>query len=872
MSHEEHNSISNNSTTINTNANTSMSSHSQKGITTSYKETTRESITIINKTTIASSKADSSQEGKGRRQLQQQLQRDISSSEKDISKPIIVSSNTSQNDNNNSTPIDTKDIISSLEDNNNCSSEDISGANLIKGNNIIISDQENHQEGQRMTKNSNSRNSLVSPANQQPPQQPSPSNSSSASNTTANSNNTTTTPSSSSNSTLIYANGDGGGPNNSATPYEEVAPVFNGPSVPFQYYTGNPQFFPGSAQYFFDPRFPRPPHISAPPLPPPNQPAFSPTPSTLMTPPHPHPHNTTNRYLNPGSAAGGDSGFSSRRSSLDQIRIPTPVLGPQYSPRVHQKKPKQLDKALWVGNLPDSTTHEELQEFFADESMESVFLIKKSNCAFVNYKTHEAVVEAEKKYNDAEFKDIKLVCRPRKNNPSDFKNKIDALTAITSQNTPLLTPSEAGSTTSSARSQRSSLPPPRQRFGPTSHASMSPASSVSSNKPSPPNRYFILKSLTQDDLDISVESGVWATQPHNETFLNKAFKSAENVYLIFSANKSGEFYGYARMASPINKETTESIQWTPVDEATLAASSSRPSVQEEVQSKPKRPEDDSEDCDEDGVPSRNWGTAFKVEWIKVQKLPFVRTRHLRNPWNANREVKISRDGTEVEPAVGAKLLSEFHKTSPQLAYTPMAGPLLAQPLNLEATNIADGQERQIPSPSGTTSSLQGPMPPMMDINYMQNPQPAFFPPPPPGHYWHPQPILMPSYGTGPTPTGYVPGSVPTPRPLQNGGIVANPNLSPMLPIDQQQQQQYVEAPVPPHHPNHYQPTHALPHPPHHFQSSPISQTYYRPEENRVDNQIMYQPQQQSSSQQSESSQQVNNNEIESSVLLESSSV
>ncbi|CAG8566545.1 9410_t:CDS:10 [Ambispora leptoticha] len=839
MSREEQTNASNNATTIKTNANNSTSSHSQKGITTSYKETTRENITIINKTTIASSKADSSQEGKGRRQLQQQQQRDISGSEKDISKTII-------------------------DNNSNCSSEDvttkivdISGASLIKGNNTIIVDQENHREGnqqQRTTKNSNSRNSLVSPTSQQRPQQPSPTNSSSGSNTTSN----------------------------------KIAPAF-GPSVSFQYYPTNPQYFPGSAPYFFDPRFPRPPHIS--PLPPNNQPAFvrsnvypyptlpvipqlhpppsfqSPTPSTLMTPPHPH--NTT-RYLNPSSAAGGDSGFSSRRSSLDQIRIPTPVLGPQPSPRIHQKKPKQLDKALWVGNLPDSTTHEELQEFFADENMESVFLIKKSNCAFVNYKTHEAVVEAEKKYNDAEFKDIKLVCRPRKNNPSDFKNKIDALPAITSESTPPFTPSEAGSTTSSsARSHRSSLPPPRQRFGPTSHASMSPASSVSSNKPSPPNRYFILKSLTQDDLDISVESGVWATQPHNETFLNKAFKSAENVYLIFSANKSGEFYGYARMASPINKETTESIQWTPVDEVTLAASSSRPSVQEEVQSKLKKSEDDSEDCDEDGVPSRNWGTAFKVEWIKVQKLPFIRTRHLRNPWNANREVKISRDGTEVEPAVGAKLLSEFHN-SPPLTYATMTGPLLAQPLNLEATNI-EGQERQISSPSGTSSSLQGPIPPMMDINYMQNPQPAFFPPPPPGHhYWHPQPILMPSYGTGPTPPGYVPGSVAAPRPLQAGGIVANPNLSPMLPIDQQQQQ-YVEAPVPPHHPNHYQPTHTLSHPPHHFQSSPISQTYYRPEENRVDNQISYQPQQQSSSQQSQSSQ-VNNNEIESSVLLESSSV
>ncbi|CAG8531584.1 2923_t:CDS:2, partial [Scutellospora calospora] len=190
-------------------------------------------------------------------------------------------------------------------------------------------------------------------------------------------------------------------------------------------------------------------------------------------------------------------------------------------------------------------------------------------------------------------------------------------TNLASDNTPPPTPSEAGSTTSS-RSRRSSLPP-RQRIRQPSVASMSPASSVSSLKPSSLNRYFILKSLTQDDLDISVKSGFWATQPHNEAALNKAFKSAENVYLIFSANKSGEFYGYAKMVSPISKETTETVQWTPIDEAALAASSSRPSpVQEDMKTRVKNSQDeDNDDCEDDGVPSRNWGTTFKVEWMKV---------------------------------------------------------------------------------------------------------------------------------------------------------------------------------------------------------------------------------------------------------------
>ena len=38
------------------------------------------------------------------------------------------------------------------------------------------------------------------------------------------------------------------------------------------------------------------------------------------------------------------------------------------------------------------------------------------------------------------------------------------------------------------------------------------------------DRYFILKSLTKEDLAWSVSNKVWATQPHNETVLNEAFK------------------------------------------------------------------------------------------------------------------------------------------------------------------------------------------------------------------------------------------------------------------------------------------------------------------------------------------------------------
>jgi hypothetical protein len=63
--------------------------------------------------------------------------------------------------------------------------------------------------------------------------------------------------------------------------------------------------------------------------------------------------------------------------------------------------------------------------------------------------------------------------------------------------------------------------------------------------------------------------------------------------------------------------------------------------------------------------SQSFGRPFKIEWVSTERLPFYKTRGLRNPWNANREVKIARDGTELEPSVGRRLVSMFHK--PQMA-------------------------------------------------------------------------------------------------------------------------------------------------------------------------------------------------------------
>ena len=241
------------------------------------------------------------------------------------------------------------------------------------------------------------------------------------------------------------------------------------------------------------------------------------------------------------------------------------------------------------------------------------------------------------------------------------------------------------------------------------------------------DKYFVVKSLTVEDLELSARNGIWATQSHNEDALNKAFKvsqstkaliiltcckSVENVYLIFSANKSGEYFGYARMASPIDDESASKLEWAPrteeiIDDTDLPCSiptpatatapkgriiddSARGTIFWEIESEgserssspiaegPSDPldpglgsmrtgSDDEPKSQPTPPPSSSvqaFGKPFRIEWISTTRLPFYRTRGLRNPWNSNREVKIARDGTELETSVGRRLVQIFHRPAP----------------------------------------------------------------------------------------------------------------------------------------------------------------------------------------------------------------
>ncbi|KAI0045768.1 YTH-domain-containing protein [Auriscalpium vulgare] len=174
-----------------------------------------------------------------------------------------------------------------------------------------------------------------------------------------------------------------------------------------------------------------------------------------------------------------------------------------------------------------------------------------------------------------------------------------------------------------------------------------------------PRRYFVMQAQNEYDISLSIKRGVWTTQKNNEAILEQAYRTSTDVFLVFSVIKSGEFCGYGRMAGPILIDRNTSSGWEP---GSLHSVSETPN--EEDQS-PSPSVSHLPNTDHDQEPKAR---QFSIHWLRFERLPFFRVRHLRNPWNLDREVKVSRDGTEIEPSVGEQLLDEWN-----LYHTPQEG-------------------------------------------------------------------------------------------------------------------------------------------------------------------------------------------------------
>ena len=175
--------------------------------------------------------------------------------------------------------------------------------------------------------------------------------------------------------------------------------------------------------------------------------------------------------------------------------------------------------AIWIGNLPPQTELMNLVEHVCKEAegLESLFLISKSNCAFANFRDEQACIAAQQKLHDSKFQSVRLVSRLR-------KSTVEGAGGQTA-------PTGPSATSPTARKPSADLTASPQPAEPDESSSTTPE-----NKATPkgvlPNgtgahrkdKFFVLKSLTVEDLELSIRNGVWATQSHNETSLNEAYK------------------------------------------------------------------------------------------------------------------------------------------------------------------------------------------------------------------------------------------------------------------------------------------------------------------------------------------------------------
>ncbi|KAJ7902507.1 YT521-B-like domain-containing protein [Mycena olivaceomarginata] len=415
------------------------------------------------------------------------------------------------------------------------------------------------------------------------------------------------------------------------------------------------------------------------------------------------------------------------------------------------------DWVMWVGNVPRDAGHDEMWRFFAGGASSvahghgilSIFLIARSGCAFVNYSSSAALSAAIAQFDGVPLRagsaDRALECRQR-HGDDDLRAGVGGQRGVGMHNHWVKDRRREWMDTESGADSKSERDTDKDKDASTLEASglANPVSEHGSTSTSSsmlvrhfPQRFFILKSLsrvsfrlrfpllpflpkspslpslTREDLDLSVRTGVWATQRHNESVLDRAFRTAADVVLIFSVNKSGEFYGWARMEGPVGQGKVapwapRGDQAAPAPTAVTHTPTHRPPIDpvRTVESAPALPASRSSarlavrpvlkkqsldpmvlraldhpraaspgiEKEEMGAPAdtrnrdgggrqegegESWGQNFPLHWMCTESLPFTRTKSVRNPWNHDRQVKIARDGTEIEPAVGHALIEQW---------------------------------------------------------------------------------------------------------------------------------------------------------------------------------------------------------------------
>ncbi|EXJ68470.1 uncharacterized protein A1O5_08263 [Cladophialophora psammophila CBS 110553] len=196
----------------------------------------------------------------------------------------------------------------------------------------------------------------------------------------------------------------------------------------------------------------------------------------------------------------------------------------------------QGEFALWVGNIPPNTTIMSLRHYFSEPSpldLLSISYNPDARYSFVNFSSESARLSAIKQAASRLFDGRRLDCRIRQGSMSR-STKVNY--GLNNNRGPL------NRSSSICCDRAKSLWGKVEEF---SHFPEADRSSWGKEK------YFIIKSFSLEALYQSLETGRWHVPKRHIERLNHAFQTASKVYLIFSVNGSGCFFGYATMRSEI---------------------------------------------------------------------------------------------------------------------------------------------------------------------------------------------------------------------------------------------------------------------------------------------------------------------------------
>lgn len=130
-------------------------------------------------------------------------------------------------------------------------------------------------------------------------------------------------------------------------------------------------------------------------------------------------------------------------STTSQVEVSASQGATNRAPEAYKARPKRTKQTpfvMWVGNIDSAVNVQELYEFFRQidpidsqspegSAVVSIFLIPKSNCAFVNFRTEAALIESITRFHGTRLRVYpgapRLACRKRTVDNCDLDGEWD---------------------------------------------------------------------------------------------------------------------------------------------------------------------------------------------------------------------------------------------------------------------------------------------------------------------------------------------------------------------------------------------------------------------------------------------------------------